>query len=193
MSNRPHNVLYYLKHSKPQLRNYISSANDNALHDLLKRNSHDEGIVCLSVDELYRRKETAGLSRYVPCTGQDVEALLAPAVAITKKVSINPDEALILGGEVRRSEKRQTRFYFDQYTLIKTARLAATFTGYIDHPLAEPFIVLRVKRPFEQELHFGLAQAQLAFASWQIVADQALGLRPISPLPDLSPFQDAAE
>lgn len=191
MSNRPEKVLNYLRSCKVPFRDYVRSADNEALLDLLKRNSRNEQIVCVSVDELFNRKETAGLSRYVPHTSKDIEALLEPALRITRGVSKNPKEKLILGGEVRRSKKRQIRAYADLYTLIDTTLVNATLTGYIVHPLSDPFVMLRMKRPFEQELCFTLAQKELAFASWQIVAEQALGLCPISPLPD--PFQDAAE
>lgn len=83
--------------------------------------------------------------------------------------------------------------YFDKYALIEKPPVKAVLAAYMDHPLGDPFMILEVKAPYKQELRFTLAQTQLAFALWQIVADQALGIRPIAPLADPSPFRDAAE
>lgn len=57
MSNPPKKVAYYLERSAPQLKDYIRRSDDEALHDLLARNRHNEEVIFLTIDELARADE----------------------------------------------------------------------------------------------------------------------------------------
>lgn len=193
MSQLPDELIRYLNDAPAQLRNLIRDATDEELCDLLDRNAARRNVAWPIVHQLWEVWEKRGFTRYIPRTDREMESLLETALQITRTVPSRRKVGLSTGGEVRRKEKREGRSYFDKYTRIKTDAINATLTGYIDHPLSDPYFMLRVYHPYEQTMHFTLAQTELAFALWQIVADQALCIRPIAPLADPSPFRDAAE
>lgn len=198
MSQLPNELIRYLNDAPAQLRNLIRDATDDELYDLLDRNAARRNIAWLIIHELWEVRELRGFTRYIPRTDREMESLLETALQITRTVPKHTEADLIHGFKTNRSEHRADRLYFDMYTRIQPnsknpAALNATLTGYIDHPLSEPYFMLRVFLPYEQTMYFTVAQTELAFALWQIVADQALGIRPIAPLADPSSFQDAAE
>lgn len=193
MSQLPDELVRYLNNAPPRLHALIKKSNNDELYDLLDRNSARREVAWPIIHALWEVRKKRGFTQYIPRTDREMENLLETALQITRTMPGHLKAKLSTGGEVRRKKNREGRSYFDKYTRIKTGAINAALTGFIGHPLSEPYFILRVFSPFEQTMYFTLAQTELAFASWQNVAEQATGARPISMFPEPSSFQDAAE